>query len=310
LAGKKKKFNVLIVPPNSGETIQFRIPQFVVSLLGFSLVCVVLLFGYFMLGHLNRQEARVQLQALQVENAFLQSRLAGMRSSMATFGNYLSEIEQREDDIRQVFGFPDVDPAERALGIGGFPSTTDSLSAYELLSYDTEVDLSNLLRKAGFERENFRAILDSLHTRKNQLDHTPSIRPCQGLYSGAFGMRNRHPVTGARTMHNGVDFAASIGTPVRAPADGRVVNIWYSKALGKTLVIDHGFGLQTLYGHLKDTKVKVGQEVKRRDTIAVIGRTGLLITGPHLHYEIHVDGDPVDPMKYIFDLSTPSYASM
>jgi len=309
LAGKKKKFNILIVPPTSGDNIQLNIPQFLISLVGFSAVCLVLLFGYLLLEHLNRNEAGDQLQALQVENAFLQSRLAGMRSSMATFGSYLNEIEQTEDNIRQVFDFPDVDPAERALGIGGFPTATDSLSPYQLLSYDTEVDLSNLIRKASFERENFKLILDSLSFRKDQLDHTPSIRPSRGYYSGAFGMRQRHPVTGARTMHNGVDFAANIGTPIFAPADGKVVKVRYSKTLGRTLVIDHGYGVRTLYGHLKVAKVKVGQEVKRRDLIAEIGNTGLMVTGPHLHYEVHVNGRPVDPMKYIYDFSTSSYAS-
>lgn len=310
MAGKKKKFSILIVPPNSGETIQLNLPQAVVSSVGLSLVCAVLLFGYFFLEHFSRREAGTQLQALQVENAFLQSRLAGMRSSMATFGSYLGEIEKTEENIRQVFGFPDVDPAERALGIGGFPAVSDSLSPYQLLSYGTEVDLSNLLRKASFERENFRSILDELRIRKKQLDHTPSIKPCDAFYSGAFGVRQQHPVTGERTMHNGVDFAGAIGTPVIAPADGRVAKIWYNKALGKTLMIDHGFGLCTVYGHLKDTKVKEGQEVKRRDVIGMIGMTGLLTTGPHLHYEVHYGGNPVDPMKYIYDLSNPLYSSL
>lgn len=309
MAGKKK-YNVLIVPPASGDTIQLNIPQFLVSLAGFLLVCAVLLFGYFLLEHVNRQDAGEQLQALQVENAFLQSRLAGMRSSMATFGNYLREIEQTEENIRQVFDFPDVDPAERALGIGGFPATADSTqNVYQQLSFDTEADIANLLRKASFERENFDLILDSLLTRRDQLDHTPSIRPCQGYFSGAFGMRKRHPVTGERTMHNGVDFAADVGTPIMAPADGKVIKIWYSKTLGKTLLIDHGYGLRTMYGHLQGAKVKVGQEVKRRDLIAMIGRTGLMTTGPHLHYEVHLNRKPVNPMNFIYDLSTSFYAS-
>ncbi|MFC1475750.1 M23 family metallopeptidase [Candidatus Zixiibacteriota bacterium] len=310
MAGKKK-FNILIVPPSSGDTIQLNIPQFLISLTGFLLVCGVLLFGYFLLEHVNRQDAGEQLQALQVENAFLQSRLAGMRSSMATFGNYLSEIEQTEHNIRQVFDFPDVDPAERALGIGGFPVGTDStINPYQQLSFNTEADLARLLRTASFERENFGLILDSLLTRRSQLDHTPSIRPCQGYFSGAFGMRQRHPVTGERSMHNGVDFAADVGTPVIAPADGKVVKVWYSRSLGKSLLIDHGYGIRTMYGHLREAKVKVGQEVKRRELIAVIGRTGLLTTGPHLHYEVHLSGQPINPMNYIYDLSTSFYANL
>lgn len=310
MAGKKK-FSILIVPPSSGDTIQLNIPQFLISLVGFSLVCAVLLFGYLLLENVNRHDAGEQLQALQMENAFLQSRLAGMRSSMATFGNYLGEIEQTEENIRQVFGIPDVDPAERALGIGGFPvGANGTLSPYQQLSYDTEADLANLLRKASFERENFDVILDSLLIRKDQLDCTPSIRPCRGYYSSGFGMRQRHPVTGVRTMHHGVDFAADVGTPVIAPADGKIVKIHYSKTLGKTLFIDHGHGIQTVYGHLQSTKVKVGQKVKRRDLVATVGRTGLLSTGPHLHYEVHRNDEPVNPMNYVYDLPAPLYSGL
>jgi len=301
LAGKKE-FNVLIVPPSSGDTVQLNIPQFIVSLAVFALVCGILLFGFLLLEYYRSEDATEQLQALKAENAFLQSCLAGMKSSIATFGQYLSEIEQTEKNIRMVFGLSEIDPAERALGIGGFPPAGEvMLDSYQRPPYAIEADLAHLLRRANFERENFNEIHESLVQRKDQLDHTPSIRPTRGYYSSPFGIRQRHPVTGVRSLHRGVDFATSVGTPVIAPADGKVIKIHYSRTLGKTLVIDHGYGVRTLYGHLLEANVKVGQEVKRRDLIAATGKSGLLTTGPHLHYEVQVNGDPINPMNYIYD---------
>jgi murein DD-endopeptidase MepM/ murein hydrolase activator NlpD len=308
LAGKKK-FNVLIVRPSSDDTIQFNIPQLVVWLIGIISICGLFLFGFLVLQYNQSQNATAQLQALEQENAFLQSRLAGMKSSMATLGQYLNEVEHTEKKIRMVFGIPEIDPAERALGIGGFPSMSDSmLNAYQRLSFNTEADLAMLLRKTRFERENFGDILAQLNDRKDQLDHTPSIMPTRGYFSSSFGMRD-HPITGVRTMHRGVDFCAPTGTPIYAPADGRVVRVEFHRDLGLTMVIDHGYNIQTRYGHLSKAKLKEGQKVKRGEIIALTGESGYSVTGPHLHYEVHVNGRPVNPMKYIYDMSA-SQASL
>lgn len=304
MAGKKR-FDVLIVPPSTGDTIQLSVPQFLVSLAGLVLVCGILLFGFLLLGYIERQEATEQLDTLKSENAFLQSRLAGIRSSMATFGQYLGEIEQTEKNIRLVFGFPEIDPAERALGIGGFPPVSDSArNPYRRLSYSAEADIAHLLRRTRFERENFDRIYESLVEQKDQLDHTPSIVPTRGYFASRFGVR-RHPFTGERCLHRGVDFAAPVGTPIIAPADGKVTSIKYHRDFGKTVVLDHSHGLRTVYGHLLKAKIKVGQKVKRGEVIALMGNSGLS-TGPHLHYEVHVNGRPVDPVNYIYDFPTSS----
>ena len=308
MAGNKK-FNILIVPPTSGDTIQINIPQLVVSLIGFVLICGVLLFGFLLLQYFQVQDSAQQLDALKAENSFLQGRLTRMQSSVATFGQYLGEIEQTENDIRMVFGIPEIDPAERALGIGGFPSVPDSpLNDYQQLSYDTEADIEDLLRRVRFERANFDEIYESLVDRKDRLDHTPSIMPSHGYYSSGFGMR-RHPFTGKRCMHRGADFAAPTGTPIIASADGRVASIKYNRDFGKTLIIDHGYGIRTVYCHLSKAEVKAGQEVKRGDTIALMGNSGLS-TGPHLHYEVHLDGKAANPMSFIYDIPSFSRTEM
>ncbi len=297
----KKRINILIVPPSSGDTVQLTIPPAVVYLSCFSLICLVFLVGFLALDYFGERHAAQQLQSLQAENAFLQSRLAGMRSSMSTIGSYLEEIQQTDEQIRLVFGFPSTDPAERALGIGGFPKDgAVEESGYKQLSFETEAHLDHLVRQAQFERQNFHFIYDSLLAHREQLDHTPAIRPCEGYFSSGYGMR-RDPFTGRRRMHPGCDFAGPVGTPIRAPAQGTVSKIYYDRGMGKTLVIDHGFGIETSYGHLQKVKVEVGQQVVRGDTIAFMGNTGSRSTGPHLHYEVWVQGHTVNPLDYIYN---------
>ncbi len=223
-----------------------------------------------------------------------------MRYSMSTIGNYLKEIQQTDEQIRLVFGFPSIDPAERALGIGGFPPDTIDESGYKQISFETEAHLDHLVRQAQFERQNFHFIYDSLIVHREQLDHTPSIRPCEGYFSSGYGMR-RDPFTGQRRMHPGCDFAGPAGTPIYAPAAGTVAKVYYDRGMGKILVIDHGFGVKTSYGHLKKIKVKVGDSITRGEEIALMGNTGSRSTGPHLHYEVWVDGRTVNPLEYIYN---------
>ena len=304
LAGKKR-FNILIVPPTSGDTIRFTVPRILISLSGITLVSVALAFGFLLLDYIQGQDVTQRLEALKVENAFLQNRLVGMKSSMATFGQYVSEVEQTEKRIRMVFGLPFGEEPGITLGIGGFPPTPDSLaSPYRRLAYDTEANLTHLLRRASFERNNFDDIYKQMVVRKDQLDHTPSLLPTQGYYASGFGMR-RNPFTGENSLHRGVDFAAPLGTPVIAPADGQVVSVDYSADFGKTLVIDHGYGVRTIYCHLSRAKVKVGQKIKRGEGIAAVGDSGRS-TGPHLHYEVYVEGTPVNPMNFIYDIPSSS----
>ncbi len=125
----------------------------------------------------------------------------------------------------------------------------------------------------------------------------PTSWPTTGMPSSGFGWR-RSPFNRRWKFHSGLDIANDRGTPIRAPSSGRVVTAEYHAGYGRMIVIDHGFGVNTLYGHCQTLRVAVGDYVQRGDVIATMGNTGQS-TGPHLHFEVHQDGHPVDPLTYL-----------
>lgn len=131
----------------------------------------------------------------------------------------------------------------------------------------------------------------------NENSETPSIWPVQGRISAGFGQR-MDPFTGEDAFHRGVDIAAPAGTPVRAAADGILFHAGPDSGYGNEVLIDHGYGITTKYGHLRTVCVVVGEEVSRGQVIGTVGMTGRA-TGPHLHYEVLVHDTPVNPMAYL-----------
>ena len=139
----------------------------------------------------------------------------------------------------------------------------------------------------------------SLENVKNKLEATPSIFPVRGIITSGFGYR-KSPFTGRGEYHRGIDILNELGTPIISPADGVVKEISVNPLWGLNMLISHGHNVETQYGHLHKTLVKVGQKVKRGQKICELGKTGRT-TGPHLHYQIWVKGTPLDPMDYIIE---------
>ncbi|NTU91373.1 MAG: M23 family metallopeptidase [Chlorobiaceae bacterium] len=175
---------------------------------------------------------------------------------------------------------------------------TASTESPEDLITSTEMMIEKLILQMDREssiktRGNDRSIIASL----------PSIRPIQGYITSDFGLR-LHPVYKRPIFHTGTDFSAPVGTRVLATADGVVASSGFDKGYGKKVVIDHGFGYQTIYAHLSKAVVRQGQHIRRGDVIAFSGNTGLS-TGPHLHYEVRKDNIVVNPTAYFQDDQTP-----
>ena len=147
--------------------------------------------------------------------------------------------------------------------------------------------------------ESLARLLDQLEDKQDKLASSPSVWPSRGWLTSRFGFRIS-PFTGRRQMHAGLDIAAAAGTAIVAPARGRATFVGTKGPLGQALVIDHGFGVRTMYGHTQEIFVKPGETVERGQRIASIGNTGRS-TGPHLHYVVEVNGVPRNPLDYIFD---------
>ncbi len=193
--------------------------------------------------------------------------------------------------VRQGVGGPD--PAVAAL-------TTDSLDeARKQVIEKMHQDLQVLELRLVDEQQQSRLLQDYLEEQKAILNFTPSIRPVRGWISSGYGYR-RSPFTGKREFHRGLDIVNRKGTPVVATADGRVKFAGHNGGYGNLVVIDHGMGVESKYGHLYRIEVKVGDKVIRGQEIGVLGNTGRS-TGPHLHYEIVVNKHTVDPRRYFID---------
>lgn len=156
-----------------------------------------------------------------------------------------------------------------------------------------------LVDGAGTRAESLEVLLEQLADKRQRLVSMPSIWPAKGWLTSRFGPRVS-PFTGRRHIHAGIDIAAASGTSIYAPARGRVTFAGKKGPLGKALVVDHGFGVKTVYGHTKEIHVSTGDTVERGQEIAAIGSTGRS-TGPHLHYVVEVNGKPRNPLDYIFD---------
>ena len=227
----------------------------------------------------------------------------------------LNNIEHRDDNIyRVVLGAEPIEKSVRDAGIGGADRYADIREkgiTREDLVVKLHEKVDKLRRKLYIESKSQDEVVHLAKKKEQLYAAIPAIQPISNkqliaLASG-FGWRI-HPVYKVKKMHTGIDFAANIGTPIYATADGKiaVVDVKFS-GYGKVVEIDHGFGYRTRYAHMHDFAVRTGQNIKRGDLIGYVGNTGLS-TAPHLHYEVLINGTQVDPVHYFFnDLTAAEY---
>jgi murein DD-endopeptidase MepM/ murein hydrolase activator NlpD len=296
----KNKFTILFIPHQKGKVKEAKVSATLIASIMFGLL---LLFGFnlFLSWDVATHTLdKLKLSRLEKENKYLEAKLGDFNSTITGLKKQMSDLIEKEKNVRMVFGLPDIDAQIRELGIGGPVADQPADANSEPKGLDlAEFELEKLLRQSRFEKENFENIYSDLTQRKEFLDHTPSIMPTNGYLSCGFGYRI-DPFTGINQLHAGVDLAADIGTPVYATAEGIVSSIERDVGLGRVIKIDHKYGYETVYGHLSQIGVRNGQVIKRGDLIGTVGNTGLT-TGPHLHYEVHYQGQPQNPLKYILN---------
>ena len=238
------------------------------------------------------------MAGLVTENQVLSAKIGDLESTMSMLKSDVSKIINKDENIRLVFDLPPIDPDLRQVGVGGEINSTPELNTE--LSQRTwliQTDIEKINRQLNLENASFEQIYDVMQSRKIKLDHTPTIQPCDGFMSRGFGMHS-DPFTGNYQPHTGIDIATPKGTPVHATAAGVILKASYESGLGNCIVIDHGAGISTAYGHLSKITVAMGQTVKRGDLIGLVGSTGYS-TGPHLHYEVRDHNHALNPTNFI-----------
>jgi murein DD-endopeptidase MepM/ murein hydrolase activator NlpD len=259
----------------------------------------------WMLGWTSSRIDRMQFAELRQQNQRLTHQIDDFRQAVELFEARMQESQAMEEELRHLSNLEPIPDDVRRLGVGGprpLSELQDEASPFTSVRRGRETleRLESLNRQADFQHANFREMIATLTESKDKLDRIPSISPLDsGVYSSGYGTRE-DPFTGRRTFHRGLDCSAWTGTPVRATADGNVVQAGRAGTLGLMVEIEHGNGFLSRYGHNSRLLVKVGQPVKRGDIIAEVGSTGRS-TSPHCHYEVEVDGHHVNPWRYILD---------
>lgn len=295
------------------ERVRTRKSDIVLNAMGFLSLTVMMAIGLLIL-YDNYFESPKEL-ILRNEVKELEFYYDKLNKDVESLSQILNSIEHRDDNIyRVVLGAEPIEKSVRDAGIGGADRYADirkkNIGHTKLvIALNEKVD--KLRRKLYIESKSQDEVVHLAEQKEKLYASIPAIQPISNknliALSSGFGMRI-HPIYKVKKMHTGIDFAASIGTPVYATADGTVskVDVRFS-GYGKMVEIDHGFGYRTRYAHMHDFAVRTGQHVKRGDLIGYVGNTGLS-TAPHLHYEVFINDQRVDPVHYFFnDLTAAEY---
>ncbi|MFQ6091892.1 MAG: M23 family metallopeptidase [bacterium] len=299
----RKVLTLMVIPDqNSSKVRVISLPAFFVPLFIFVCALWVGLFVFFMWGSYWKAVEKSNLERLEMENGLLARKIEGMGSKVDSLMSEIDFLAEQGRALRLLADLPAIDEETRMVGVGGAALSYDEL-AFDLtdpagLPASMGVNIDRLLREAALLKSSFGEIESKLREQKDVLNHTPTIMPTAGWFSSYFG-RRRDPFTGRRQFHKGVDIANKRGTSIYATAAGTVKYYGYDKNFGRLLVIDHGYGFETRYGHVQKSLVTKGQKVERGQKIALMGNTGRS-TSSHLHYEVKLNGRHQNPLNYFY----------
>jgi murein DD-endopeptidase MepM/ murein hydrolase activator NlpD len=327
-----KSYTILLVPDRDAKVKKIRLEHRMLVRVAVCAALVALaLIGA--LAHYFTVVGKVaENELIRAENLELQNRWREAEQKFAHINDELDRVKRLNANLRHItslndpdrkLNMPQPEPGQAAPefvggGIATEPATSgmgpigkiaggegrmiaDGDAKAVAVEQDPDLlkSLDNLDKKVKAQEQEARALKSYFEDQQALLASAPSIWPVRGWVTSDFSVR-LDPYTGERVMHEGIDVAASSGTPVRAPSDGTVVFSGLEGGYGHVLVIDHGYGLKTRYGHLLRIDVKVGEKVKRGQFVAAVGNTGRS-TGPHLHYEVRVNGVADNPRKFILE---------
>lgn len=306
---RKKLFTLIFVPHGGNKPFNYNLSFTFIKIACLVLITTIGFLGYFGLDYLEMQGKVDKLERLKIVNDMQSSQLKYYAEEFNDLKIKFHEIEEMDRDIRNLLEFEEFDlsQAEFTSKNISFYSNSPAVGG-ESQRIEGEVEavaslngtlgkLESLKREISPTRASLEELESLIKEEKKRLSGTPSIWPTQGRITSSYGHR-RHPISNRVVFHNGIDIGADRGTPVYATADGVVASTGYNGGMGRTVIIDHPFGHSTLYAHLTSYIVERGDEVEKGETIGHVGNTGYS-TGPHLHYEVHKDGETTHPKNYL-----------
>lgn len=289
-----KNYTILLIPEGSHKVRRIMIGRKwlypVTTALG-----VVLLLGCFLLVDYFRTNVdRTELKRLRVQNQLQQNELREFANRLEDVRKEMVILAQNDAKMRALaqISQPNSNSGNIQVGIGG---PVENAPESDMSNLQQQID--QIRSSIDLRRESQEEVRGFLTEQSSLLSAKPIGLPARGWLTSNFGIR-KSPFSNERTMHEGIDIAARVGTPVYSTAAGIVSQAQYEDGYGKLVVIDHGYGYKTLYGHNSKLMVKVGQRIKRGDLIAASGNTGSS-TGAHVHYEVRLNGVPFNPRKFM-----------
>jgi murein DD-endopeptidase MepM/ murein hydrolase activator NlpD len=293
-------YTIMIVPENAHKPRQFHIPAWTIRL-SLILLPILILLGITILldyryiaSQINEnRELQTENRKLRQDVQFYQSRLDSMESSLERIENFSSRL-------KMITNLMDRDQLSQQME-APLPSSVIAEKPAELKSSNpVEFNFDQITNRSYALEQNLHELYELLSDQRSFLNALPTKKPSGGVFTSGFGVRVSPMGDATEKMHEGLDIAASVGTPILTPAAGTVVFAGKKSGYGQIVMVDHGYGLETWYGHTSRVLVRPGQKIKRGQAIALVGNSGRS-TGSHLHYEVHVNGIPVDPINYILE---------
>ena len=302
----------LIIMSNTGSPVRhLSLSKTLLRFLGLFFAAGMIFSGFVVYDYYHLKTTLSENRELESNISNLSDEIVGQRKQIQKFADQINLLKSKlvalndfENKIRIIANIEKTDDQDSIFGVGG--SIPEDLETQiplkdrhnslirEMHEQAKQLETASIAQEGGFE-----SVYKFLEDHRNLLASTPAVRPVQGWTTSDFGYRIS-PFTGLREFHKGIDIATRKGTPIIATADGTVTYVGTKGFLGKTIVVDHGHGMVTRYSHIDKALKKRGDKVKRGDIIARVGSTGRT-TGPHLHYEVHLNGIQTNPKKYILN---------
>jgi murein DD-endopeptidase MepM/ murein hydrolase activator NlpD len=303
-------YTVLVLPDAVSAPRKLHIAKTTIAGLASFAALAAMAFAFFLYQYVNLNVRMLELKQLRLEAR----KHEGVEEKIRQLEGELSKVRDLDRRLRVVVGLDKGEGATVSLAQGGADTDTPNALRDAVASRSGGLggrgvgELAALAHEIASREQSMRELQSYLDQKTAVLAATPTILPSQGLVTAGYGYR-RSPFTGKREYHEGMDIAAPVGTPIVATADGIVTFAGAAGSYGNVVFIDHGHGFATAYAHNTSNRVRPRQRVRRGDTIAYVGNTGRT-TGPHVHYEVHVNGVAADPLTFVVGTPRSSFAGL